>query len=172
MIVYTNLLEYCNKFSELISLPLTQIDSSTIDGNIEFVHSQNSCILSSQVSIQTSCIFVPFLCCHLTNNFWNSSSNLINLVKQILFRTWIQCQFQNLWAKNGFKIEIWLNSVLDPGEGLYIVQYIQTPISRKDSLIGYLVKNSFCNILSKTRLITNSTGGKPITHYNENGFRL
>ena len=29
-----------------------QIDSSTIDGNEEFVHSQYSCILTSQVSIQ------------------------------------------------------------------------------------------------------------------------
>ena len=28
----------------------TQIDSSTIDGNVEFVHSQYSCILTSQVS--------------------------------------------------------------------------------------------------------------------------
>ena len=31
---------------------LNQIDSSTIDGNLEFVHSQYSCILTSQVSIQ------------------------------------------------------------------------------------------------------------------------
>jgi len=30
-------------------------DSSTIDGNVEFVHSQYSCILTSQVSIQFSC---------------------------------------------------------------------------------------------------------------------
>ena len=28
---------------------LNQIDSSTIDGNVEFVHSQYSCILTSQV---------------------------------------------------------------------------------------------------------------------------
>ena len=28
-----------------------QKDSSTIDGNVEFVHSQYSCILTSQVSI-------------------------------------------------------------------------------------------------------------------------
>ena len=28
----------------------TQIDSSTIDGNVKFVHSQYSCILTSQVS--------------------------------------------------------------------------------------------------------------------------
>ena len=34
---------------------LGQIDSSTIDGNVEFVHSQYSCILSSQVSIQFLC---------------------------------------------------------------------------------------------------------------------
>ena len=32
-----------------------QIDSSTIDGNVEFVHSHYSCILSSQVSIQFLC---------------------------------------------------------------------------------------------------------------------
>ena len=32
-----------------------QIDSSTIDGNVEFVHSQYSCVLSSQVSIQFLC---------------------------------------------------------------------------------------------------------------------
>ena len=32
-----------------------QIDSSTIDGNAEFVHSQYSCILTSQVSIQFLC---------------------------------------------------------------------------------------------------------------------
>ena len=90
-----------------------QIDSSTIDGNVEFVHSQCCCILTSQVSTQflcltkllkkcdnfrlsayyseisanlcvfyflflhffvflvifdtivTSCIIVPFLCCHI-----------------------------------------------------------------------------------------------------------
>ena len=29
-----------------------KIDSSTIDGNVEFVHSQYSCIPTSQVSIQ------------------------------------------------------------------------------------------------------------------------
>ena len=29
-----------------------QIDSSTIDGNVEFVHSQYSCILTSQVSVK------------------------------------------------------------------------------------------------------------------------
>ena len=34
---------------------LLQIDSSTIDGNVEFVHSQYSCILTSQVSIQFLC---------------------------------------------------------------------------------------------------------------------
>ena len=34
---------------------ITQIDSSTIDGNVEFVHSQYSCILTSQVSIQFLC---------------------------------------------------------------------------------------------------------------------
>ena len=32
-----------------------QIDSSTIDGNVEYVHYQNSCILTSQVSIQFLC---------------------------------------------------------------------------------------------------------------------
>ena len=32
-----------------------QTDSSTIDGNVEFVHSQYSCILTSQVSIQFLC---------------------------------------------------------------------------------------------------------------------
>ena len=29
-----------------------QTDSSTIDGNVEFVHSQYSCIITSQVSTQ------------------------------------------------------------------------------------------------------------------------
>ena len=33
----------------------TQIDSSTVDGNVEFVQSQYSCILTSQVSIQFLC---------------------------------------------------------------------------------------------------------------------
>ena len=32
-----------------------QIDSSTIDGNVEFVHSQYSCILTSQLSTQFLC---------------------------------------------------------------------------------------------------------------------
>jgi len=32
-----------------------QIDSSTIDGNVEFVHSQYSCILTSQMSTQFVC---------------------------------------------------------------------------------------------------------------------
>ena len=32
-----------------------QLDSSTIDGNVEFVHSQYSCILTSQVSNQFLC---------------------------------------------------------------------------------------------------------------------
>ena len=32
-----------------------QIDSSTIDGNVVFVHSQYSCILTSQVSTQFLC---------------------------------------------------------------------------------------------------------------------
>ena len=32
-----------------------QIDSGTIDGNVEFVHSQYSCILTSQVSVQFLC---------------------------------------------------------------------------------------------------------------------
>ena len=45
----------------------TQIDSSTIDVNVEFVHSQYSCILTSQVSIQFLCptkllISVIFFC--------------------------------------------------------------------------------------------------------------
>ena len=31
------------------------IDSSTIDGNVEFVHAQYSCILTSQVSTQFLC---------------------------------------------------------------------------------------------------------------------
>ena len=33
-----------------------QIDSGTIDGNVEFVHSQYSCILTPQVSIQLCCV--------------------------------------------------------------------------------------------------------------------
>ena len=33
----------------------TLIDSSTIDGNVEFVHSQYSCILTSSVSTQFLC---------------------------------------------------------------------------------------------------------------------
>ena len=32
-----------------------QIDSSTIDGNVEFVHTQYSCIMMSQVLIQFLC---------------------------------------------------------------------------------------------------------------------
>ena len=32
-----------------------EIDSSTIDGSVEFAHSQCSCILTSQVSIQFLC---------------------------------------------------------------------------------------------------------------------
>ena len=32
-----------------------QIDTSTIDGNVEFVHSQYSCILTSKVSIHFLC---------------------------------------------------------------------------------------------------------------------
>ena len=39
--------EYIKKFKIFGS---SQIDSSTIDGNVEFVHSQYSCILTSQVS--------------------------------------------------------------------------------------------------------------------------
>ena len=34
---------------------MDQIDSSTIDGNVELVQSQSSCILTSQVSIQFLC---------------------------------------------------------------------------------------------------------------------
>ena len=33
-------------------IAFTQIDSSTIDGNVEFVHSQYSCILTSQGTTQ------------------------------------------------------------------------------------------------------------------------
>ena len=36
-------------------IAFTQIDSSTIDGNVEFVHSQYSCILTSQVTTQFLC---------------------------------------------------------------------------------------------------------------------
>ena len=39
---------------------------STIDGNVEFVHSQYSCILSSQVSIQFLC---PTKLSIIINNF-------------------------------------------------------------------------------------------------------
>ena len=34
---------------------MISVDSSTIDGNVEVVHSQHSCILTSQVSIQVLC---------------------------------------------------------------------------------------------------------------------
>ena len=47
------------KFS-LCLYTVQQIDSSTIDGNVEFVHSQYICILSSQVSIQFLCILVYY----------------------------------------------------------------------------------------------------------------
>ena len=36
----------------VVKLRWSQIDSRTIDGKVEFVHSQYSCILTSQVSIQ------------------------------------------------------------------------------------------------------------------------
>ena len=42
-------------FKKRIKVRWIQIDSSTIDGNVEFVHSQYSCILTSQVSIQFLC---------------------------------------------------------------------------------------------------------------------
>jgi len=41
--------------NSLLLVSAFQIDSSTIDGNVEFVHSQYSCNLSSQVSIQFVC---------------------------------------------------------------------------------------------------------------------
>ena len=40
---------------DILVLRLMQIDSSTIDGNVEWVHSQYSCILTSQLSIQFLC---------------------------------------------------------------------------------------------------------------------
>ena len=41
---------YPKTFGEIWpTIPVYQIDSSTIDGNVEFVHSQYSCILTSQV---------------------------------------------------------------------------------------------------------------------------
>ena len=44
---------YPKTFGEIWpTIPVYQIDSSTIDGNVEFVHSQYSCILTSQVSTQ------------------------------------------------------------------------------------------------------------------------
>ena len=39
----------------ILKIGCSQIDSNTIDGNVEFVHSQYSCILSSQVSIEFLC---------------------------------------------------------------------------------------------------------------------
>ena len=39
-------------FLALLKLGLYQIDFSTIDDSVEFVHSQYSCILTSQVSTQ------------------------------------------------------------------------------------------------------------------------
>ena len=36
--------------SHTLDIDFEQIDSSTIDSNVEFVHSQFSCILTSQVS--------------------------------------------------------------------------------------------------------------------------
>ena len=38
-----------------LKISCLQIDSNTIEGNVEFVHSQYSCIMSSQVSIQFLC---------------------------------------------------------------------------------------------------------------------
>ena len=47
---------YPKTFGEIWpTIPVYQIDSSTIDGNVEFVHSQYSCILTSQVLIQFLC---------------------------------------------------------------------------------------------------------------------
>ena len=43
------------KLRLILKRKLDQIDSSTIDGNVEFVHSQYSCILSSQVSVRFMC---------------------------------------------------------------------------------------------------------------------
>ena len=39
----------------IIGISLSKIDSNTIDGNVDFVLSQYSCILTSQVSIQFLC---------------------------------------------------------------------------------------------------------------------
>ena len=49
---------FSSKFLSIYSIlygNITQIDSSTIHGNVEFVHSQYTCILTSQVSIQFFC---------------------------------------------------------------------------------------------------------------------
>ena len=40
---------------KIIDIYVNQIHSSTIGGNVEFVHSQYSCILTSQVSIKFLC---------------------------------------------------------------------------------------------------------------------
>ena len=40
---------------EVCGMGVPQLDSSPIDGNVEFVHSQYSCILTSPVSIQFWC---------------------------------------------------------------------------------------------------------------------
>ena len=50
---------FCDIYNVVVSKEasptLPQIDSSTIDGNVEFVHSQYSSILTSQVSTQFLC---------------------------------------------------------------------------------------------------------------------
>ena len=47
---------YPKTFGEIWpTIPVYQIDSSTIDGNVEFVRSQYICFLTSQVSIHVMC---------------------------------------------------------------------------------------------------------------------
>ena len=62
----------------VLNLPTSssQIDSSTIDDNVEFVHSQYSCILSSQVSIQLYSVVISVNSVFVSNKIIINSDNL------------------------------------------------------------------------------------------------
>ena len=63
-----------------------QIDCSTTDGNVEFVHSQYSCILTSQVSTQYLCptklskvVIILELSAYLTEKKCNFMCSLLSV---------------------------------------------------------------------------------------------
>ena len=78
---------------------ILQIDSSTIDGNVEFVHSQYSCILTSQASIQFLCptklliIIVIILekSAYLAENKCNFMCSSVS-VYTVFYLIWKTCQ--------------------------------------------------------------------------------